>query len=226
MHRAATSLQHSLYRPLFSAHTFACLRSSIHRLYSSSVLPSSSQKWRIAGMPTPRSILDDDDTPVDLTEDSDAVNGVRPNQPPLHRRKPPREPTPAQYQAHREVMKEKFPDGWEPPRKLSREAMEGLRDLHRFSPETFTTSVLADKFKISSEAVRRILKSKWQPPKAKIARLAMRERGIREQFIRERKEKEAAQSQELQSLKQGYVSGREGGRRVIGAHAKDMLEFD
>ncbi|KAF8919746.1 hypothetical protein CPB85DRAFT_1153068, partial [Mucidula mucida] len=66
---------------------------------------------------------------------------------------------------HRQVIKEKFPDGWNPPRKLSREAMDGLRSLHQFEPDKFTTPFLADKFKISPEAVRRILKAKWEPTK-------------------------------------------------------------
>lgn len=35
--------------------------------------------------------------------------------------------------------------------------------LHSHSPETFTTPVLAERFKISPEAVRRILKSRWVP---------------------------------------------------------------
>ncbi|KAI0792386.1 hypothetical protein C8Q75DRAFT_692771, partial [Abortiporus biennis] len=66
---------------------------------------------------------------------------------------------------HRKTLKEAFPEGWNPPRKLSRDAMQGLRALHHHDPETFSTAVLAEKFKISPEAVRRILKSKWQPSK-------------------------------------------------------------
>ncbi|EMD35540.1 hypothetical protein CERSUDRAFT_37972, partial [Gelatoporia subvermispora B] len=65
--------------------------------------------------------------------------------------------------AHRETIKKDFPEGWAPPRKLSREAMEGLRQMHKMDPEIYTTPVLAAKFRISPEAVRRVLKSKWQP---------------------------------------------------------------
>ncbi|KZS96339.1 hypothetical protein SISNIDRAFT_400471, partial [Sistotremastrum niveocremeum HHB9708] len=68
-----------------------------------------------------------------------------------------------QYVKHREAMKKRFPDGWNPPKKLSREAMEGLRVLHQHDPTQFSTAVLAAKFAISPEAVTRILKSKWQP---------------------------------------------------------------
>ncbi|KAF8320441.1 hypothetical protein DL93DRAFT_2045601, partial [Clavulina sp. PMI_390] len=65
--------------------------------------------------------------------------------------------------AHKAAMKRSFPAGWNPPKKLSREAMEGLRALHGHDPETFTTAALATRFKISPEAVRRILRSKWKP---------------------------------------------------------------
>lgn len=41
--------------------------------------------------------------------------------------------------------------------------MEGIRHLHATQPGKFTTPVLADHFKVSAEAIRRILKSKWQP---------------------------------------------------------------
>ncbi|KAJ7044111.1 hypothetical protein C8F04DRAFT_909802, partial [Mycena alexandri] len=119
-----------------------------------------------------RSILDDDSTPVDLSEDNDAVDGIRS---PSHRRKPPTEPTPATWQTHRASLKEAFPDGWNPPRKLSREAMDGLRQLHRVDPETFTTPVLAERFRISPEGVRRILKSRWTPPPQRRAELLKRE---------------------------------------------------
>ncbi|KAJ4474190.1 hypothetical protein C8R41DRAFT_740844, partial [Lentinula lateritia] len=71
------------------------------------------------------------------------------------------------YKIHREVIREEFPDGWNPPRKLSREAMEGLRQLYHLDKTKFTTPVLAEKFKISPEAVRRILKSRWEQPKEK-----------------------------------------------------------
>ncbi|EJD55493.1 hypothetical protein AURDEDRAFT_109802 [Auricularia subglabra TFB-10046 SS5] len=73
-------------------------------------------------------------------------------------------------------MKKRFPEGWQPPKKLSRDAMDGLRALHNHNPELFSTPVLADKFKISPEAVRRILKSKWVPSKEREAELLARER--------------------------------------------------
>ncbi|KAL4867722.1 hypothetical protein BDV12DRAFT_170958 [Aspergillus spectabilis] len=63
----------------------------------------------------------------------------------------------------KEALKKKFPGGWSPTRKLSPDAIEGLRHLHSMAPDQFTTSVLAQEFKVSPEAIRRILKSKWRP---------------------------------------------------------------
>lgn len=71
------------------------------------------------------------------------------------------------WMTQRNVLKEKFPDGWNPRKKLSPDAMEGIRGLHQQDPLKYSTSVLAEQFQTSPEAVRRILKSKWmtkQPP--------------------------------------------------------------
>lgn len=67
------------------------------------------------------------------------------------------------WQIHKAAMKEKFPEGWNPQKRLSPDAMSGIRALHQQMPEMYTTRVLADHFKVSPEAIRRILKSKWQP---------------------------------------------------------------
>ncbi|KAH8914614.1 hypothetical protein BT69DRAFT_1194584, partial [Atractiella rhizophila] len=62
------------------------------------------------------------------------------------------------YIRHRAALKEKFPSGWNPRRKLTRETMQILRDLHVRDPKRYPTAILADRFKISPEAVRRILR--------------------------------------------------------------------
>jgi hypothetical protein len=155
-----------------------------HYLGSFYVTSTSMQKWRLAGIPPPQSILENDDAPVDLSEDNEIVNGARPNTPLPHLRRPPDKPTPHEYKVHRATMQKNFPDGWSPPRKLSREAMEGLRELHRFDPEKFNTPVLAEKFKISPESVRRILKSKWAPSREKRISLAEKAREERSERIR------------------------------------------
>ncbi|KIW96339.1 uncharacterized protein Z519_03408 [Cladophialophora bantiana CBS 173.52] len=61
-------------------------------------------------------------------------------------------------------LAKKFGDeGWNPRKKLSPDAMDGIRALHEEDPERWSTPVLADHFKVSPEAIRRILKSKWRP---------------------------------------------------------------
>ncbi|PYH44219.1 mitochondrial ribosome assembly protein RRG9 [Aspergillus saccharolyticus JOP 1030-1] len=66
------------------------------------------------------------------------------------------------WQIQKAALKEKFKEGWNPPKKLSPDAMEGIRHLHQMAPDQFTTPVLAEQFKVSPEAIRRILKSKWR----------------------------------------------------------------
>jgi len=93
-------------------------------------------------------------------------------------------------------MKERFPEGWNPPRKISRDAMEGLRSLHAHDPATFSTPVLAEKFTISPEAVRRILRSKWVPKREEKAKLVEKERERKQEYITRRKERERAEMEE------------------------------
>ncbi|KAI1322981.1 hypothetical protein F5Y16DRAFT_385066 [Xylariaceae sp. FL0255] len=67
------------------------------------------------------------------------------------------------WQIQKKALKEKFPDGWQPRKRLSPDALDGIRTLHKQYPEQYTTEVLAKHFEISAEAVRRILRSKWVP---------------------------------------------------------------
>ncbi|KAJ7765153.1 hypothetical protein B0H14DRAFT_2181951, partial [Mycena olivaceomarginata] len=60
-------------------------------------------------------------------------------------------------------------------------AIEGLRQLHRVDPETFTMPVLAARFR--PEAVRRILKSRWAPPPERRAKLIKKEAEAKAQFL-------------------------------------------
>ena len=135
------------------------------------------RNWQLAGHLPPTSLLD-----LDLSEDAPP--------PPPPKRPAAAAPTPEEWRRHREAIKEAFPDGWNPTRKLSRDAMDGLRSLHALDKDTFSCAVLADKFKISPEAVRRILRSRWEPSKEKRARLAERERRSREDFIAARRQEE------------------------------------
>ncbi|TGZ79281.1 hypothetical protein EX30DRAFT_115591 [Ascodesmis nigricans] len=52
---------------------------------------------------------------------------------------------------------------WDPKKKLSPEALEGIRALHAQDSERFSTPNLARHFEVSPEAIKRILKSKWKP---------------------------------------------------------------
>ncbi|PPQ80541.1 hypothetical protein CVT25_001576 [Psilocybe cyanescens] len=177
-----------------------CTRHSTSRYYTETAFQKARNKWQLGGVPKPRSILEDDDAVIDLSEDNEAVDGANPNTPPIHLRKPSGKSTPHEYKAHRETMRKAFPEGWAPPRKLSREAMDAVRQLNRVQPETFTTAILADKFKISPEAVRRILKSKWEPTAEKRTQLAIRERQQRQAIIDTRKAKELTETESVGQL--------------------------
>lgn len=68
------------------------------------------------------------------------------------------------WKVQKEALNEKFGNvGWVPRKKLSPDALDGIRSLHTKNPQKYSTETLADQFKISPEAIRRILKSKWKP---------------------------------------------------------------
>ncbi|KAM0325319.1 hypothetical protein ACHAQA_007304 [Verticillium albo-atrum] len=67
------------------------------------------------------------------------------------------------WQLQKDALKKKFPEGWKPMKRLSPDAVAGIRALHAQFPEEYTTAKLVEKFEVSPEAVRRILKSKWTP---------------------------------------------------------------
>ena len=67
------------------------------------------------------------------------------------------------WMIQKEALKKKFPEGWNPRKRLSPDAIVGIRMLHKAFPDEYTTPVLAQKFEVSPEAIRRILRSKWEP---------------------------------------------------------------
>ena len=79
---------------------------------------------------------------------------------------PMKKAKPDPWRIQKDALDKKFPSGWNPPKKLSPDALEGIRHLHATAPERFTTAVLAEEFKVSPEAIRRILKSRWRPSEA------------------------------------------------------------
>lgn len=67
--------------------------------------------------------------------------------------------------AHAKLSAESNPDGsthWRPTRKLSQEKMHEMRQLASEDPGRYNMKTLSEMHDISPEAVRRILKSKWQ----------------------------------------------------------------
>lgn len=61
------------------------------------------------------------------------------------------------------ALRQKFGENaWSPSKKLSREEMESVRLLKKQMPFV-NNSQIAEHFKVSPEAIRRILKSSWQP---------------------------------------------------------------
>ncbi|XWW98507.1 hypothetical protein V2A60_006507 [Cordyceps javanica] len=69
----------------------------------------------------------------------------------------------ADWRIQKEAMKAKFPEGWKPHKRLSPDALAGIRALNAQFPDVYTTQTLASKFAVSPEAIRRILRSKWVP---------------------------------------------------------------
>lgn len=68
------------------------------------------------------------------------------------------------WQTQKTALAQKFgAQGWAPRKRLSPDALDGIRALHAQYPDKYTTPVLADQFKVSPEAIRRILKSRWRP---------------------------------------------------------------
>ncbi|KAL8651445.1 MAG: hypothetical protein Q9226_004706 [Calogaya cf. arnoldii] len=68
------------------------------------------------------------------------------------------------WRIQKDALSSKFGSaGWSPRKRLSPDALEGIRALHAQFPDKFSTPVLANRFEVSVEAIRRILKSKWRP---------------------------------------------------------------
>ncbi|KAF2221089.1 hypothetical protein BDZ85DRAFT_266267 [Elsinoe ampelina] len=68
------------------------------------------------------------------------------------------------WRTQKAALEKKFGDqGWQPRKRISPDAIAGVRSLNASDPVTYSTDRLADYFQISPEAVRRILRSKWQP---------------------------------------------------------------
>jgi len=68
------------------------------------------------------------------------------------------------WQIQKAALGTKFKDQkWEPRKRISPDAIAGVRSLHSSDPQMYSTERLSNYFQISPESVRRILKGKWQP---------------------------------------------------------------
>lgn len=119
------------------------------------------------------------------------------------------------WQTQKEALEKKFEDGWHPRKKLPPDSLDTIRHLHATKPDVWTTPVLADQFKVSPEAIRRILKSKWQPTEE--------ERERREEKWAERYKKIYSHMAELGlRRKKGEWSARVSDARKLGLEEKTM----
>ncbi|KAJ9619179.1 Required for respiratory growth protein 9 mitochondrial [Taxawa tesnikishii (nom. ined.)] len=74
-----------------------------------------------------------------------------------------------EWQIQKAALEGKFgEESWNPRKRISPDALAGIRALHASQPTVYTTPVLAEHFKVSPEAIRRILKSKWQPKEEEV----------------------------------------------------------
>ncbi|PBP20331.1 mitochondrion organization and biogenesis protein [Diplocarpon rosae] len=63
----------------------------------------------------------------------------------------------------KEKIKQKYPEGYQPMKKLSPDAIAGIRALHAQMPDHYTVPLLSREFEVSPESIIRILRTKWKP---------------------------------------------------------------
>jgi hypothetical protein len=200
--RHPSMLPSNLYRTLTTSNLVASYSRIQTRLTHNSGKPPAALRhrdWGVVGRLSRPPALSEEEPNIEEEEGGKtAVRYQTDNYTPVF------DPTPSRWAQHRASMKTKFPEGWAPPHKLSRAAMDGLRALHAHDPDTFSTPVLADKFRISPEAVRRILRGKWQPTQEQRARLLERERRYRQDHIRSKRAMERTGEKENKWRKTGH----------------------
>ncbi|KAG6212122.1 hypothetical protein E4U50_002013 [Claviceps purpurea] len=113
--------------------------------------PPTHTRTRDSSKPRSRNLSYDEDSTSTVPAAPSQDNGEKPQRAKEH------------WQIQKEALKAKFPDGWAPRKRLSPDALAGIRALNAQFPEVYTTKTLADKFKVSPEVIRRVLKSKWAP---------------------------------------------------------------
>ncbi|KAF2089855.1 hypothetical protein K490DRAFT_35284 [Saccharata proteae CBS 121410] len=122
------------------------------------------------------------------------------------------------WQIQKAALKAKFGDqGWSPKRRLSPDALEGIRTLHKSNPEVYTTPALAQEFKVSPEAIRRILRSKWRPTEEEDEDRARRWQKRGEQIWNNMAQMGVRPPKKWRDMGAGRV---EGGRSVVAPYKK------
>ncbi len=168
---------------------------------------------------------------LDLTEDNDVVNRVRASTPPIHRRKPSKAPTPEEYARHRKTMKQRFPEGLESATKDITRSDGWTSGAAPVRQAKFSTEVLAEKFKISPDAVRRILKGRWEPSRERRIEMRAKERQGTAEFVRLSRLRERLEAEKLWREKNMGDSHLAPARSdqigdAVGVNSKDRFTFD
>lgn len=161
-----TFRQYQRHEPSFCRHfvTFPFLNAAPAAASAPSSQRATWSKYRIQGpkVSSDRPINSCGSERISFTEDSDKRNLQR-SKLKIRTVKTNSLTEKKHWKLQKEALKAKFPEGWKPRKRLSPDALDGIRHLHEKDPGRFTTSVLAEHFKVSPEAIRRILKSKWRP---------------------------------------------------------------
>lgn len=128
------------------------------------------------------------------------------------------------WQVQKEALKAKFAaEGWNPRKRVSPDTLNGIRTLHEADPKTYSTPVLSQHLKLSPEAVRRILKSKWQPSEKEIEdrRKRWEKRGERQRagIARDKQRNKLATELRGDKIRQAKIKVTERFRRERAAQA-------
>ncbi|KAL2372383.1 mitochondrion organization and biogenesis protein [Blastomyces gilchristii SLH14081] len=116
------------------------------------------------GLKSDRGDINSDSKSTSKTSRSKKSNVPRSSKSTTQKREKPEKPRELEpWQIQKQALKKKFPEGWNPRKRLHPDTLDTIRHLHQQDPNIYSTPALAQEFKVSPEAIRRILKSKWQP---------------------------------------------------------------
>ncbi|KAI9299157.1 hypothetical protein K502DRAFT_361692 [Neoconidiobolus thromboides FSU 785] len=107
-----------------------------------------------------------------------------------------------------EINKKFGGEQWNPTKRISRTAMERIRFLAKELPHDWPLLKISEEFKIAPEAVRRILKSKFQPSQSVIEHQENKRREKRMEFLKSIKEIDGSDK----NVKEKRISNRDGSK--------------